>query len=135
MSLPTAAVNTASPTSSPTISQKYGRNPWWRITISTPCTIHAATLAMPHGRAAKMIRRIRPHVTTEGPDSHRILNTGGTLLSARTRSAQAFALSRPGTDGIPPDCPAAAVAFMAGVVLPFKPGRFRGRSGEAQLAL
>jgi len=56
----------------------------------TPFTIQAATAAIPSGAKATMMRRRMPQVTTEGPESHKILRRGGRLRKARTRSPHAL---------------------------------------------
>src|ERR1700677_3934812 len=47
-------------------------------------------MAMADGSAATAMRRMIPHVTTAGPDCHKIPSTGGTFLSACTRSRHAL---------------------------------------------
>ena len=50
--------------------------------------MYCATLATTNGSVATITRSTNPHSTAAGPESHRILSTGGMFLSARTRSRQ-----------------------------------------------
>src|SRR5580698_429322 len=52
--------------------------------------MRCATQPIAQGIDATMTRSVNPHVRTDGPDSHRIWSTGGTLRRARIRSPHAL---------------------------------------------
>ena len=97
MNRETTPVSTTIATSAPTRYQKRGGMPWWLIACWTPLMMRAATQPPNTCPPGTSTRRSRPQVTTEGPDSHRIWSTGGTLRSARRRSPQGLSFFASGS--------------------------------------
>ena len=73
-------------TSAATSFQKLAGTEPPRRTEAMSLMMYCATLAIAMGRTATMMRRMMPQETTAGPESHRILSTGGMLRRARRRS-------------------------------------------------
>src|SRR5271165_1658242 len=72
-----------------TSHQKSGRNGCLPETTATiESMMSRETASMASGSRAATRRKMRPNATTPGPESHTMRKTGGTLLSARSRSCQ-----------------------------------------------